>query len=403
MSAAVNLGYEPQWLMVKNSGAAENWVIYDTMRGMSNTGYAALNPNLSGAEFTGTSAIAPNATGFNTPNASGPFANFSTYIYVAIRRGPMRVPTVGTTVFNTKLRTGTATATTISGVGFPTDLVFSKTRTPAGNNPAGVDFDRLRGIKQLLTIEATAAEYTKDPPMSAFTQDGYAFVTGDNDPNVNGYTYCDWNFGRAPGFFDEVCYTGTGSTTTITHNLGVTPELVITKSRSQALGWVVWTTSLASTDYWIRLDTTNAVITSPVGYGGTFSASNYTIANTGPFNALNNSGSTYVAYLFATCPGVSKVGSYTGTGAAQTINCGFAAGSRFVMIKRTDSTGGWYVWDSTRGIIPSNDPYLVLNTSAAEVTGTDYVDTTAVGFDVTSTAPADLNANGGTYIFLAIA
>ena len=123
------------------------------------------------------------------------------------------------------------------------------------------------------------------------------------------------------------------------------------------------------------------------------SAASQTNANTG----------TYVAYLFATCAGVSKVGSYTGTGAAQTINCGFTAGSRFVLIKRADSTGDWYVWDSARGIIPSNDPYLFLNTNAAETTGTDYVDTTNVGFDITSTAPAALNANGGTYIFLAIA
>ena len=73
------------------------------------------------------------------------------------------------------------------------------------------------------------------------------------------------------------------------------------------------------------------------------------------------------------------------------------------MIKRTDSTGDWYVWDSARGIIPSNDPYLLLNSTAAEVTGTDYVDTTSVGFDITSTAPAAINANGGTFIFLAIA
>jgi hypothetical protein len=110
-----------------------------------------------------------------------------------------------------------------------------------------------------------------------------------------------------------------------------------------------------------------------------------------------------VGYLFASCPGVSKVGSYTGTGTTQTINCGFTGGARFVLIKRTNSTGDWYVWDSARGIIPANDPYLLLNSTAAEVTGTDYIDTTSVGFEITSTAPAAINANGGTFIFLAIA
>ena len=100
---------------------------------------------------------------------------------------------------------------------------------------------------------------------------------------------------------------------------------------------------------------------------------------------------------------MSKVGSYTGTGTTQVINCGFTSGSRFVLIKRTDDIGDWYVWDSARGIVAGNDPYLLLNSTAAEVTGTDYVDTAASGFEISSTAPAAINANGGSFIFLAIA
>ena len=117
----------------------------------------------------------------------------------------------------------------------------------------------------------------------------------------------------------------------------------------------------------------------------------------------NESGATYVSYLFATCAGVSKVGSYTGNGTTQTINCGFTTGARFVMIKRTDDSGDWYVWDSARGISSGNDPYLLINSDAAQVTGTNYVDTTSVGFQVTAAAPAAINANGGSFIFLAIA
>ena len=110
----------------------------------------------------------------------------------------------------------------------------------------------------------------------------------------------------------------------------------------------------------------------------------------------------YVAYLFATCAGVSKVGSYTGTGALQTVNCGFTSGARFVLIKRTDSTGDWWTYDSARGITSGNDPYLFLNSTAAEVTSTNYVDTDSTGFKVTAAAPAGLNASGGSFIFLAI-
>jgi hypothetical protein len=73
------------------------------------------------------------------------------------------------------------------------------------------------------------------------------------------------------------------------------------------------------------------------------------------------------------------------------------------MIKRINSTGDWYVWDTARGMIPATDPYLLINSTATEVSGTDFVDTTSVGFEITSTAPAAINANGGTFIFLAIA
>ncbi|MBG7617692.1 MAG: hypothetical protein IZT57_04915, partial [Chloroflexi bacterium] len=110
-----------------------------------------------------------------------------------------------------------------------------------------------------------------------------------------------------------------------------------------------------------------------------------------------------IAYLFASLAGVSKVGSYTGTGSDLNVDCGFSAGARFILIKRTDSSGDWYVWDSVRGITAGNDPYLLLNSTAAEVTNTDYIDPLSSGFTVTSSASSTVNVSSGTYIFLAIA
>jgi len=117
----------------------------------------------------------------------------------------------------------------------------------------------------------------------------------------------------------------------------------------------------------------------------------------------NTSNNNHIAYLFATVPGISKVGSYTGTGSNVDVNCGFTSGARFVLVKRTDSTGDWYVWDSARGIVAGNDPYVLLNSNAAQVTSTDYIDPLSSGFTITSSAPAALNASGGNYLFLAIA
>jgi hypothetical protein len=210
-------------------------------------------------------------------------------------------------------------------------------------------------------------------------------------------------FRRAPGFFDVVCYTGDSTLgRAIPHNLAAVPELMIVKNRNDTENWVTYSAPTGNTTRMI-LNSAAASSTRAVWADTTPTSTNFYVGGSGVLGETNFSSYTYVAYLFATCPGVSKVGSYTGTAATQTINCGFASGARFVLIKRTDSTGDWYVWDSARGIVAGDDPYLLLNSTAAEVTSTDYVDTAASGFELTATAPAAINASGGSYIFLAIA
>jgi hypothetical protein len=241
-------------------------------------------------------------------------------------------------------------------------------------------------------------------------QKGYGLGTdtsgfGTNYSVGGPYPVVNWQFGRAPGFFDEVCYTGNGSTQNVTHNLGVAPELLIVKERGDDTGgWLTYFSGFG-VGFYLQLQTTAARVatTSIDPWNNASPAMTSTTFSVGQYDDTNGSGDTYVAYLFATCPGVSKVGSYTGTAATQTINCGFTGGARFVLIKRTDSTGDWYVWDSARGIVAGDDPYLLLNSTAAEVTNTDFIDTASTGFEISSTAPAAINASGGTFIFLAIA
>jgi hypothetical protein len=223
-----------------------------------------------------------------------------------------------------------------------------------------------------------------------------------NYGGINGLTsgYANWVMSRAPGFFDEVCYTGTGVARTVTHNLAAVPELMIVKQRSAAdFNWVVYSAATGNTAF-LELNTTAASY-SPFSGAWNNTTPTSSVFSLGTSGAGNASGVTYVAYLFATCAGVSKVGSYTGTGATQTIACGFAAGARFVLIKRTDSTGDWYVWDSARGMVSGTDPSLLLNSTAAEVNANSvYAITT--GFQIVTTVD-DINTAGGEYIFFAIA
>ena len=397
-NATVNLGYEPQWVMYKSSSTAGGaWQIFDSMRGLTMGADNTLSANATTAEGTGTDWLTPSATGFSTVGAV--FYTSATYIYIAIRRGPMKVPTSGTSVYSGVARTGTGAAATVTGVGFSPDLIIGKPRT--GFAVGTAQFDRLRGTSVYLAPSWTDAEITDTTMVTSFNMDGVSLGadTVQKYFNGSGGTYANWMFRRAPSFFDEVCYTGTGSATTVTHNLGVAPEMMIVKGRSGARAWTVYHSSLGATKY-IEFDTSAAFVGSTRWNDTAPTSSVFTV---GTAAGTNVSTETYVAYLFATCAGVSKVGSYTGTGTTLQVNCGFTGGARFVLIKRTDATGDWYVWDSARGIVAGNDPYLLLNSTAAEVTTTDYIDTYSAGFEISSTAPAAINASGGTFIFLAIA
>jgi hypothetical protein len=176
---------------------------------------------------------------------------------------------------------------------------------------------------------------------------------------------------------------------------------MIVKSRSGATAWLIYSASFAIGKYaFLNSIDPESGPSSTVWNNGTPTSTVFPVGNGTNTNA---SGATYVAYLFATCAGVSKCTSFTGTGTLQTIDCGFTSGSRFVLIKRTDSTGDWYVWDSSRGLSSSTDPYLLLNSTAAEVTSTNWVDTTSTGFQVTAASGNNVNINGASYIALAIA
>jgi hypothetical protein len=398
-ASLVTLGYEPQWVLSRRIDTVGDWRIFDTMRGFDvSAGGALLSPNRSDAETVG-SDIRPSATGF-TPTSFPSGTN----IYIAIRRGPMKVPTLGTSVFSPIARSGTNAVATVTTTNLP-DTIWSMNRAGATGYPAFF-YDRLRGANTFL-IDNTGEEIydaanSSRFSVTAFNNLSYALGIDANYAGINGLTsgYSNWVMSRAPGFFDEVCYTGPGTVMTVNHNLQVVPELMIVKPRSASGDWIVYSSTLGATAG-LYLNLPNNKYFNSSNWNDTSPTSSvFTVGANGDTNFGNR---TYVAYLFATCAGVSKVGSYTGTGTTKQIDCGFTAGARFVLIKRTDSTGDWYVWDSARGIIAGNDSYLLLNSTAAEVTSTDYIDTYSAGFEISSTAPAAINASAGTFIFLAIA
>ena len=98
------------------------------------------------------------------------------------------------------------------------------------------------------------------------------------------------------------------------------------------------------------------------------------------------------------------MGSYTGNDSSQTIDCGFTSGARFVLIKSVTQTQPWFLFDSARGIVAGNDPYLQLQSTVAqnELGAIDVIDPHSSGF-IVNTQMGGINDNNETYIFYAIA
>lgn len=401
----VDVGFEPQWLIVTSvEGDVDNWYIYDSMRGFNvSDGVDSTHLRADGNYAEGINDVHLTSTGFQLGSADTNKYG-ARYIYIAIRR-QHKPPEAGTEVYETVKYTGNATARTVS-TSIAADTIIAFRRSGSQDH---FIFDRLRGSTKYLRTSTPAEELLQSSAITTignnFLDMGGGSIVNDNQSVTD--NMCLHMFRRAPGFFDTVCYDGTGVARTQAHNLGVEPELIIVKARNVSTEhWWAYSKTIGAGKA-LKFNGTNAE-DSWAGYWNN-TAPTSSVFSLATYDGNNGSSKTYVAYLFATLSGISMVGSYSGdTNNARDVDCGFASNARFVMIKRTDSTGDWYVWDSVRGIVSGNDPYSLLNATAAEVTNTDYIDahSSNTGFRVnsgTSGVPAALNVTGGTYIFLAIA
>ena len=432
-----NLGWEPQWVMLKNatSSASGNWWIADTHRGFSCVGYGTetgrthyLQANQASAEgvFQGPSTLNLNSTGFTMP--SNAFASGQTFIYMAIRRAPTKEAESGVEVFG--INAGGSTnyfndgAVNYMGVS-PDDLVIVKRRdstTPADHQWAVTD--RMRGIEPWTSWATTSTTATPTlfthstaaESLSGSRAGKYPGTTGNGGGNASSTNILATNLApgisywwrRSPKYFDVVGYVGDGaSAQTITHNLQGVPKMIWGKRRDDTSNWIVY---YGSGLYNLFLNSTTnftglgAIHKTGAAYNDITSTSQFDVALQSGGNAdksLNTSGAEYILYIFGEQTGITKIGTYSGTGSDLNIDCGFAA--RWVMIR--DATAGnsgqsWYVYDTTRGIATGNDKIIKFESTAAE-TESDAIDPHSSGFTVVGGQVH--NISGDTYFFYAIA
>lgn len=404
----ITLGFEPQWMLVKNASTTTPWVMIDNMRGMPVNGEGPrLLADQNAGEVNGASFFAPRATGAEV-TLQNTYVNTSgeDYIYMAIRRGPMKEPSAGTDFFQPIGTSGDNPNTTTAT--FPWDMqfnTFTNTNYATYNNQIN---DRLRGFGFVGSWSSTPHLTTANTDVQTVSDSFLAFKSNGMDVDKStgwgaSATTIFYNFRRYPKVFDVVCYAGAGGNADVTHNLGVAPEMMIVKATDKSEGWAVQAypaLSLVS-----RVGILNS--TNPFSGNSQFNgAPTATVFKVGTSGNTNESGYNYVAYLFATLPNVSKIGFYDGTAATINIDCGFSSPARFVMIKRADAGAGpdnWFVFDSVRGISVGNDPWFAMNTTDAQVTTNNYISPYASGFTVNATTASGINELYGDYIFLAIA
>ena len=320
-----------------------------------------------------------------------------------------------TDYFNTVLYTGNnADGNAITGVGFQPNLTYIATRN---NNMSKRVYDSVRGVNAALLSDTTADEdqYAGYGQFESFDSDGFTVGVGTNSDgsqgyatNTTGHTYVAWNWKEsATAGFDIVTYTGTGSNPqTRAHSLGVAPEMIILKNRSGTNGdehWAVYhhahsSTAASSANYWARLNTTGAfenleMWNDTVPTSSVFTTQNHAISN---YN-----GDTFVAYLFSSVEGYSKVGGYSGNGDANGAFVYLGFKPAFLLIKCTNSAESWEIYDNKRLGYNVNNESLFPDLNNSE-SSEDRVDLLSNGFKARINS-GGLNGSSKDYIYYAIA
>jgi len=282
--------------------------------------------------------------------------------------------------------------------------------------------DAIRGtnLNSELSSGGTGAEGSFDSDLygavTSYLSNGFTVTAGSSNAafvNLTGQTYVGWawNAGNAnttntsgsvtsivranpTAGFSIVTYTATAADPiTVGHGLGVAPSMFMVKSRSASgTDWFVYHSSLGATKN-LRLNTTAAAATATNVWNDTAPTSSVITTS----NAINTNGITYVAYCFAPIAGYSAFGSYTGNGSTDGTFVYLGFRPRFVMVKRTDSTGAWVIWDSARDTYNVAEKGLLANSSNAEDT-TNYIDFLSNGFKLRNTFGSQ-NGSGATYVY----
>ena len=324
--------------------------------------------------------------------------------------------------FQVKLYTGTGSSNAITLDGdedMQPDLVYIQRRDDEG---PPMFFDAVRGATKRLQTNNTDAEATGSQQLTAFGSDGFTVGTHE-DANNSSSTYVArcWKAGTSfsndasatsVGSIDSdgsinttsgvaiIRWSGTGANATIAHGIAAPKVMLIKRISGGTESWVVYHQEISPAKH-LFINNTDAENADTNNFQNTATTSS--VFSVGTYNQMNASGTNnMIAYCFAEKQGFSRFGSYTGNGNADGtfIYTGFRPA--MVLIKRTDATDHWLIYDDQRGYngdIASLRP----NESHSESTASGYeIDILSNGFKARQNHD-DINGSGNTYVYMSFA
>lgn len=292
--------------------------------------------------------------------------------------------------FDAKLYTGTGAAQNITSFNFQPDLVWLKSRGVARNHKI---FDSVRGANKSIISNTTDAEGTETDALNSFLSNGFSLGTyGVVNTNAEPFIAWCWQKSVAAGF-DIVRIASLAHSSSYSHSLGAAIDFALIKNlTTTGYAWYVHHKDLGA--YYLSLNTTGAKAAIDCLDVNTSTQFSFP-------SGFMPEGDPVIAYLFRSIPGFSMFGSYTGNGNADGpfVYCGFRP--RFIMVKRTDTTGDWCSLDAARDTYNGVQKFLYPSGTYAEQTSVQY-DFLSNGFKLRGTA-TNTNTSGATYIFVAFA
>ena len=289
-------------------------------------------------------------------------------------------------------RTGNGVVFSVSGKRFMPDLVWIKSRSASANHAL---YDSVRGPTKDMASNLTNAETTEPQGVIAFDAGGFS---GGSLAKINtsAATYVDWLFRKGATAGIDIVSVPSASAAGVNHSLGVKPEMIIEKRPNSFGDWGVTHKSLGANmkDNLILLNTTSPRSAVSNLWGGEPTATQFFKSAAVPVGAY------YIAYLFASVPGFSAFGAYTGNGSADGpfVWTGFLP--RWLLLKPFSASGSWAIIDTAINPYNVAGNVFFANSSNAVVAGVGHQDIVSNGFKFRG---SNFNESGVSYIYAAFA